>query len=151
VVGQSKPVATTLNLLGCVTGTTMMLDVHGESFWNESISMYFGGLSDDKAAAAYCRLFQELHAYSIYHLHLIEQPNLLVAGSLDYLTPPYLMEEMAREMPDASCLSTHLTLMENREFVVENAAKFIEEIEQGKRVQSCGLLTFRLALITNEN
>jgi 3-oxoadipate enol-lactonase len=155
-VGQSKPVATTLNLLGRVTGTTMMLDVHGESFWNEWISMYFGGLSaDDKSAAAYCRLFQELNAHSTYHLlHLIEQPTLLVAGSLDYLTPPYLMKEMAREMPNAeykSCLSTHLTLMENPEFVVENAARFLKEIEDGKRVQRCGSVAFRPAQITNEN
>mmetsp|Transcript_11633 Transcript_11633/g.14502 ORF Transcript_11633/g.14502 Transcript_11633/m.14502 type:complete len:401 (-) Transcript_11633:1711-2913(-) len=134
-IGTSKPIVKALNFIGRVTGTQLMLDVQGEGFYNEWITMYFGGLSrDEKSAESYCRLFQELHAHSAYHLlHLIENRCLLVSGGLDYLTPHYLMKEMSKQLPNAEyhccTLSTHLTLMENPDFVLEKMDDFLKKNE----------------------
>ena len=130
-VGATKPVETALNLVGKLTATKYMKHVQGEDFFLEWFQMYIGGLAqDDKSAASYCRLFQELHAHSTYHLlNMIENNVLLISGGIDYLTPPYLMKEMAQEMPNAEyhccTLSTHLTLMENPEFVLDKMDDFL--------------------------
>jgi len=137
-VSSSKPFKRVLEAFGKATGTPLIQEVHGHQFWNEWFDMYFGGLSkDDKSAASYCRLFQELHAHSTYHLlHEIEHPVLLVSGGLDYLTPAYLMNEMANQMKNATYFcdtwSTHMTLLEHPEAVIEQSRKFLGELASGR-------------------
>jgi len=137
-----KPIDKTLTMAGRLIGPKMMKDINGDWFINEWINTYFGGLvADDKSAANYCRLFQELNAHNVYHLlHTIEHPTLLVSGAFDYLTPSYLMSEMASEMKNAThqndFWSTHITLMEAPERVMVWSEEFLRKNKRMKRVSS---------------
>jgi hypothetical protein len=71
----------------------------------------------------YMRLFQELDAFSLFHLlRSIQQPTLIISGALDTVTPALSSMEMARRMPHAShyCdpFSTHMSLLESPEWCV---------------------------------
>jgi 3-oxoadipate enol-lactonase len=79
----------------------------------------------------YLRLFQELDAHSAYH-HLpeIQQPALVIWGSLDPLTPAYQSREMVRRMPNARPLrfplGTHFVLLEYPDAVVNEVERFLD-------------------------
>jgi len=79
---------------------------------------------------SYMRLFQELDAHSAYHLlPEITAPALIISGRLDFLTPAYQSDEMARRMPNAERLSitraSHFALLERSEVVLGAMRRFL--------------------------
>lgn len=80
----------------------------------------------------YLRLFQELDAHSVYH-HLpeIPHPTLILSGGLDFLTPAYQSQEMARLLPNARHIflpwASHFLLLEYPEKAVPPILSFLEE------------------------
>ena len=79
----------------------------------------------------YLRLFQELDAHSAYHLlPKIHTPTLVVSGKLDFLTPSYQSDEMARRMPNAEHLAltraSHFAVLERTDEVIGAMRVFLE-------------------------
>jgi pimeloyl-ACP methyl ester carboxylesterase len=80
---------------------------------------------------SYMRLFQELDAHSTYHLlPEITTPTLVISGRLDFLTPAYQSDEIARRMPNAEHLSltraSHFAILERTPEVVRAMRTFLE-------------------------
>jgi pimeloyl-ACP methyl ester carboxylesterase len=80
----------------------------------------------------YLRLFQELDAHSVYHhLRDVDHPALIVSGLMDYLTPAYQSQEIARKMPNSKHLrlplASHFALLEYPRRVVDAIEAFIYE------------------------
>lgn len=80
---------------------------------------------------SYMRLFQELDAHSTYHLlPEIAAPTLVISGRLDFLTPAYQSDDIARRMPNAEHLSltraSHFALLERTEEVVGAMRRFLD-------------------------
>jgi 3-oxoadipate enol-lactonase len=79
----------------------------------------------------FMRLFQELDAHSAYHLLPdITAPALVVSGKLDFLTPSFQSDEMARRLPNAEHLSllraSHFALHERRDEVLGAMKQFLD-------------------------
>lgn len=79
----------------------------------------------------YMRLFQELDAHSAYHLLPdILAPVLIVSGKLDFLTPSFQSDEMARRLPNAEHLSllraSHFALHERTDEVIGAMRRFLD-------------------------
>jgi 3-oxoadipate enol-lactonase len=80
---------------------------------------------------SYMRLFQELDAHSVYHLlPEITAPTLVVSGKLDFLTPSYQSDEIARRMPNAEHLAlaraSHFALLERTDEVIGAMRRFLD-------------------------
>ena len=80
---------------------------------------------------SYMRLFQELDAHSVYHLlPEITAPTLVVSGKLDFLTPSYQSDEIARRMPNAEHLAlaraSHFALLERTAEVIGAMQRFLD-------------------------
>jgi pimeloyl-ACP methyl ester carboxylesterase len=81
---------------------------------------------------SYMRLFQELDAHSTYHLlPEITAPTLVISGRLDFLTPAYQSDEIARRMPNAEHLSlwraSHFAILERTEEVIGGMRRFLDK------------------------
>jgi pimeloyl-ACP methyl ester carboxylesterase len=80
---------------------------------------------------SFMRLFQELDAHSAYHLLPgILAPALIISGKLDFLTPSFQSDEMARRMPNAHHIAfwraSHFALHERTGEFIEAMRKFLE-------------------------
>eukprot|EP00756_Hemistasia_phaeocysticola_P065366 Hpha_TRINITY_DN8503_c0_g1::TRINITY_DN8503_c0_g1_i1::g.146302::m.146302 len=110
-------------------GSKLLREILGPNYLAECMREYFGGiLGNQKSTANYLRLFRELDAHSVYdHLSSIKVPTLVISGFWDYCTPYYHSMEMARRMPNCThyccMLSSHATIMENPERVIEELRK----------------------------
>jgi 3-oxoadipate enol-lactonase len=85
---------------------------------------------------SYMRLFQELDAHSTYHLlPEITAPALIISGRLDFLTPAYQSDEIARRMPNAEHLSllraSHFAILERTEEVISAMRRFLDRRVSG--------------------
>jgi 3-oxoadipate enol-lactonase len=80
---------------------------------------------------SYMRMFQELDAHSTYHLlPEITTPTLVISGRLDFLTPAYQSDEIARRMPNAEHLSllraSHFAILERTPEVTRAMRAFLD-------------------------
>jgi pimeloyl-ACP methyl ester carboxylesterase len=80
---------------------------------------------------SYMRLFQELDAHSTYHLlPEITAPALVISGRLDFLTPAYQSDEIARRMPNAEHLAlvraSHFAILERTNEVIGAMRAFLD-------------------------
>jgi pimeloyl-ACP methyl ester carboxylesterase len=79
----------------------------------------------------FMRLFQELDAHSAYHLLPdIAAPALVISGKLDFLTPSFQSDEMARRMPNAEHVAfwraSHFALHERTSEFIEAMRRFLD-------------------------
>lgn len=108
--------------------------IAGQRYMRDFINAYFEHIcKSDSNIESYLRLFQELDAFSLYHLlPSIQQPTLLISGALDMLTPALSSLEMARRLPHAQhyCdpFSTHLSLLESPEWCLASVVAFLREL-----------------------
>lgn len=81
---------------------------------------------------SFMRLFQELDAHSTYHLlPEITAPALVISGRLDFLTPAFQSDDIARRMPNAEHVSirraSHFAVFERPKIVVGAMQRFLQE------------------------
>jgi pimeloyl-ACP methyl ester carboxylesterase len=106
----------------------------------------FGNLlQQGDSALNWLRGFQELHAHSVKHLlHSVEHPTLLLSGQLDYLTPSWVMDSMAKSMPNAvhrkDWFSSHFSIIENADFIVNEVSTFLKD--RPNKYTRCGSMHF---------
>jgi len=79
----------------------------------------------------FMRLFQELDAHSAYHLLPdIAAPALVISGKLDFLTPSFQSDEIARRLPNAEHLSfwraSHFALHERQAEFIDAMRLFLD-------------------------
>ena len=84
---------------------------------------------------AYLSLFQHLDAHSVYHLlPQIHVPTLVISGGLDFLTPAYQSQQIARRLSNASHkkvrLASHFVLLERPKLIVQ---------EMTQHLHNCGI------------
>lgn len=116
-------------------GSPILKELLGPEYLINFMNEYLGGItSDPKSCLNFLRLFQELDAHSLYHiLPTITTPTLVVSGLWDALTPAYCSMEIARQMPRGKhhmdWVSSHATILENPEGVIEQMRFFLDEGE----------------------
>lgn len=139
-----------LTFIGDHFGHDGLVKELGSTYQADMLSVYFEGVSSNRHSSVnWLRGFQELNAHSVKHLlHLIQQPTLLLSGRWDYLTPSYVMEEMAQRMPNAEhkvCYhATHFGVIEAPEWIVQQVDQFLVANRTPQRFKRLDSTTFVL-------
>lgn len=131
-------------------GSPLLRESLGETYFLDFLDNYMGQLcASPENLHSYLRMFQELDAYSVYHLlPSITQPVLLISGYFDPLTPPMQSVEIARKIPHSvhycEPFSGHLVLLESPEWCMAEISNFLKDQDLiGEEVGSASPVTAR--------
>lgn len=133
--GIDYPLKAALKVYARLFASTNLDTILGAHYLASFMDSYLGTLCSSKAnTLSFFLMFQELNAYSVYHLlPRINQKVLIVSGFLDMLTPPLQSVEIARRIPHAihycDPFSSHASILESPEWIIAEILEFVEGLD----------------------